>query len=106
MSVLHICGDTNHLIAEMEKAGSDGLSLDKQVDFPSAYDALQGDTVLIGNIDPVSVMAFDDADSVKRKSKGLLDAMGERKNFILSTGCDVPPNAPIANIRAMMEASE
>jgi uroporphyrinogen decarboxylase len=27
--VLHICGDTNHLISEMAKAGADGLSLDK-----------------------------------------------------------------------------
>lgn len=104
MSVLHICGDSNHLIAEMEKTGANGLSLDKQVDLPSAHDGLGGDTVLIGNIDPVSVVAFDDAETVKGKSRALYRSMGTRKNFILSTGCDVPPNAPIENLVAMMQA--
>ena len=104
MSILHICGDTNHLIAEMERTGPDGLSLDKQVDFPKAYGTLRNDTVLIGNIDPVSVLTFDDADTVKRKSQELLQAMKGKKNFILSTGCDVPPDAPIENIQQMMAA--
>lgn len=105
MSILHICGDSNHLIAEMEKTGADGLSLDKQVDLPSAYDGLGGETVLIGNIDPVSVVTFDEAETVRRKSRALYRSMGARKNFILSTGCDVPPNAPVENLVAMMQAA-
>lgn len=101
ISVLHICGDTNHLIGEMEKVGADGLSLDKQVDFPKVYDSLNPDTVLIGNLDPVSVIAFDTPESIIEKAGNLLQAMKEKRNFILSTGCDVPPNAPIQNIKAM-----
>ena len=106
MSVLHICGDTNHLIAEMAKTGANGLSLDKQVDLPSANDCMGGDTVLIGNIDPVSVVNFDDEEMVKRKSRALYRSMNARNNFILSTGCDVPPNAPIENLVAMMQAAD
>lgn len=104
ISILHICGDTNHLIGEMEKTGSNGLSLDKQVDLPNTCQTLQPDTVLIGNLDPVSVLTLDDADAVRRKSRELLDAMNGKDNFILSTGCDVPPNAPIENIQSMMAA--
>ncbi len=104
ISILHICGDTSHLIGEMEKTHPDALSLDKQVDFSNAYKFLQHDTVLIGNIDPVSVVTFGDADSVKHRCGELLDAMKGKENFILSTGCDVPPNAPVDNIKAMIAA--
>ncbi len=104
ISILHICGDTSHLIAEMEKTGPDALSLDKQVNFPNAHQSLQHDTVLIGNVDPVSVVTFGDADSVKHRCRELLDAMQGKENFILSTGCDVPPNAPMDNIKAMIAA--
>jgi uroporphyrinogen decarboxylase len=102
--VLHICGDTNHLILEMEKTGADGLSLDKQVVLPQAYDTLCDETVLIGNIDPVSVLTFSDTAAVKSKSLELIQAMQAKENFILSSGCDIPPLAPIENIKAMVSA--
>ena len=102
MHVLHICGDTNHLIAEMEKTGANGLSLDKQVYLPEAWNTLRRDTVLIGNIDPVSVLTFSDAASVRKKSLELVRAMDGKENFILSSGCDIPQLAPVENIKAMV----
>lgn len=100
--VLHICGDTNHLVLEMEKTGADGLSLDKQVVLPQVYDTLKKDTVLIGNIDPVSVLTLSDADAVKAASLELVQAMQGKDHFVLSSGCDIPPLAPIDNIRALV----
>ena len=102
ISVLHICGNTNHIVIEMEKTGADGLSLDKQVKLPEIYGSLQAGTVLIGNIDPVSIVTFGDAESVRGKSQDLVSAMRSNRNFILSTGCDIPANAPIENIQAIM----
>ena len=105
MRVLHICGDTNHVISEMEETGPDGLSLDKQVDLSEIQGRLRNDTVLIGNVDPVSVLTFGDADLVKRKSEELIQSMDGKGNFILSTGCDIPQYAPIENIKAMMSVN-
>ncbi len=102
MSVLHICGDTNHLISEMESTGADGLSLDKQVSMPDAYSKLNGNTVLIGNIDPVTVITLSDPKNIRKKSIEMIKEMAGKKNFILSTGCDVPQDAPIDNLKAMM----
>ena len=102
--VLHICGDTNHIMTKMEETGPDGLSLDKQVNLPEVYGQLSGDTVLMGNIDPVSVINFADRDLVKNLSEDLIRAMNGKKNYILSTGCDIPQTAPIENIKAMMSA--
>ena len=106
MRVLHICGDTNHLISEMAKTSADGLSLDKQVNLPEASKTLGNDTVLIGNIDPVSVLTFGDAASVKQKSLGLIQSMNGKENFILSSGCDIPPLAPVENIQAMVSVRD
>jgi len=102
MSVLHICGNANRLISEMEETGPDGLSLAVQVNLSEAYDRLSKDTVLIGNVDPVSVVLFGDPDSVKRKSEELINAMVGKRNFVFSTGCDIPQNTPFENIKAMM----
>lgn len=102
MGVLHICGDTNHLISEMAKTGPDGLSLDKQVNLVEVCDRLDKDMVVIGNVDPVSVVTFGHENMVKEKSEELIRAMRGKENFILSTGCDIPQSAPIGNIKAMM----
>ncbi|MEJ2097063.1 MAG: uroporphyrinogen decarboxylase family protein [Deltaproteobacteria bacterium] len=105
MRVLHICGDTNHLVLEMEKTGADGLSLDKHVPLPQAYDTLRHETVLIGNIDPVSVLTFRTAAEVKSSCRELVQAMQGKKNFILSSGCDIPQLAPIENIKALVSSA-
>ena len=102
MSVLHICGDTNHLISQMAETGPDGLSLDRQVNLPKVCDQLDGDMVVIGNVDPVSVVTFGNENMVKEKSEELIRTMRGKENFILSTGCDIPQTAPIGNIKAMM----
>jgi len=106
MSVLHICGDTNHLISEMEETGPDGLSLDKQVSMPEVYHRLNNGTVLIGNIDPVSILALGTPGLVRKESEELKKAMEGKRNFILSTGCDVPQNASLDNIRAMISVKD
>jgi uroporphyrinogen decarboxylase len=89
------------LIAEMETTGAEGLSLDSQVDIPAVHNRLAGETVLIGNVNPVNEIMFGLPESVREKSEQLIRAM-EGKNFILSTGCDVPQNAPLENIKAMI----
>ena len=93
---------TNHLISEMESTGPNGLSVDKQVNLPEAYSKLNGDTVLIGNIDPVTVITFEDPETIREKSTEMVKGMEGKKNFIFSTGCDVPQDAPIENLKAML----
>jgi uroporphyrinogen decarboxylase len=106
MSVLHICGDTNHLIPEMLATGPDGLSLDKQINMPDVYPKLNNNTVLIGNIDPVSVVTLGEPGAIRKQSEEMIKAMAGNKNFIFSTGCDVPQDAPLENLKAMMSVRD
>lgn len=103
ISVLHICGNTKHLIKPMAETGAQGLSLDAAVDLAQVASEVPEDLVLIGNIDPVRVMVNASPEEVRRAVSDLLDLMAPYPNFILSTGCDLPPETPLENIAAFME---
>ncbi len=102
MMVLHICGDTTHILREMCATGAHGLSLDAPVNMRAAAGVVDPDVVLIGNVDPVGVMLHRDAAGVAQAVRELLDTMSGIENFILSTGCDLPYETPHENIDAFM----
>lgn len=100
-AVLHICGNTNHLLKEMVATGVDGLSLDSVLDLPTAASTVPPDVVLIGNLNPVELTRWSE-EEVARETLGLLEKMKGFENFILSSGCDLPPETPIENIQSML----
>ena len=103
MTALHVCGDTTRLVPAMSRVEVQGLSLDFMVDFHQAASKLPSDMVLIGNVDPVSVMLNESPDGVRKAVRKLLEDMAPYENFILSTGCDLPQATPLENIRAFLE---
>jgi uroporphyrinogen decarboxylase len=58
----------------------------------------------MGNIDPVGIMKMSSAKEVKAFVADLLKKTSEFDNFVLSTGCDMPPHVPSENISAFFEA--
>ncbi|NDJ76823.1 MAG: hypothetical protein GYB65_11235 [Chloroflexi bacterium] len=104
LPILHICGKTTHLIDAMVETGAQGLSLDSLVDFPTIAQQVPQDVVLIGNINPTAVMVDETPQGVYAATRELLESMAPYPNFILSTGCDLPPETPLANIQAFMDA--
>jgi uroporphyrinogen decarboxylase len=103
-SILHICGNTKNLVRVMCETGVQGLSLDAPVDFVATIQQIPENIVLIGNVDPVSIMVNGTPDQVRLAVKSLLEKMEPYPNFILSTGCDLPPETMLKNIQAFMEA--
>ncbi len=103
-TVLHICGNTEHLIDKMCATGVQALSLDSLVNMPKIAAKMPADVVLIGNINPVATMLQGDRNKVVADTCALLEAMREHDNFIMSTGCDLPAETPLENIVAMVEA--
>jgi uroporphyrinogen decarboxylase len=102
--ILHICGDTTSLICEMIKTNCKGISLDAMVDLQHAANLISSDILILGNIDPVRVLAFGNKEEVEEKVKKLLFDMRGVDNFILSSGCDIPLDTPLENIEAFMKA--
>jgi len=53
--ILHICGNSTHLLKKMSNIGAAGLSLDSPVNLREASKIVPGNVALIGNLDPVGI---------------------------------------------------
>lgn len=95
-SILHICGDTTHLFSEFRKLKSIfGLSLDSDVDLRLAYERTR--KTVIGNVNPV-IIARASKQRIYREISALVRKMEGISDFVLSSGCDLPPETPLDNI--------
>jgi uroporphyrinogen decarboxylase len=103
--ILHICGNTNHLIKSMLDSGAVGLSLDSGINFEELKKIIPQEITLMGNLNPVKIFLQSTSDQVAEATKSLKESMKDTKNFILSSGCDLPLNTPLENIEAFMKAA-
>jgi len=104
MVILHNCGNTGHCTAAMVDTGARGLHFGNKADMIDALVACPADCLVMGNIDPVGVLQMASPDDVKSAVTTLLNKTSAYPNFILSTGCDVPPGVPEENIKAFYDA--
>jgi len=126
ITLLHICGDIAPLIPEMIKTRVHGISIDSAVDIVEVLSQLDNGKAVVGNIDPVKEMVFSTPEKIRERVVQLRGKMhqyekalvsrchpvveekdefrqGLHSNFILSTGCDLPPEVPLENITAFVE---
>jgi uroporphyrinogen decarboxylase len=60
----------------------------------------------MGNIDPAGTLRMGTPEKVKGETRDLLERCAKYPNFVLSSGCDIPPMTPWENIDAFFEASK
>lgn len=104
--VLHNCGNTGHCTEAMVKSGAAALHFGNRANMVEALRNCPADIPVMGNIDPVGILGQASPETVKAETLKLLEATAAWDNFILSTGCDVPPHIPFANIEAFYGALE
>jgi uroporphyrinogen decarboxylase len=92
----------------MAGSGVAALSLDSAefgVDLVRVAQMLPDHVAAMGNISPTRVLKDGSPDDVREAVAGLLRKMAPYPNFILSTGCDVPPQTPLENLAAFMRTA-
>ena len=104
--ILHNCGNTGHCTDAMIKSGAAALHFGNKADMEEALRACPAGIPVMGNLDPVGILGQASADIVRAETLKLLEATAGWDNFVLSTGCDVPPHIPFENIAAFYEALE
>lgn len=102
---LHICGNTTNIIPKMVDTGCDGLSIDAPVDLVGVKNLIPDDVLVIGNVNPVATIAYGSREDVEKESTALIEGMKDRKNYVLSSGCDIPADAKLDNIHAMIDVA-
>lgn len=102
--ILHNCGNGGHATEAMVKSGARGLHFGNKADMVKALDNVPEDILVMGNLDPVGLLKLATSGEVYRVTTDLLEQTTARNNFILSSGCDVPPEIPFSNIEAFYKA--
>ena len=99
-SVLHICGETGHLLPSIKRSGATALSVDQRMDPVKVKKVLNGEMALIGNVSPTESLLFGTPDTVETESRACLRAGVD----VLAPGCGLAPRTPTGNIRAMVSS--
>ncbi len=102
--ILHNCGNGGHATEAMVKSGARGLHFGNKIDMVKALNDTPEDILVMGNLDPVGLFKHATAEDVYKATKELLEKTSGRNNFIVSSGCDVPPEIPFNNIEAFYKA--
>lgn len=100
---LHIAGPTAPILSLYPQAGVDLANIDYEVD-PSEARYTMSQTCIDGNIRPLSFVE-ETPQAIADESSRLLDLFADRGGFILSSGCEIPPEARPENISAMVNAA-
>lgn len=103
LSILHADGNWLPMLkyfTELPK-GCMHLELDGSTDIHAAYEILKGHTSIRGDV-PATMLAYGTPDEVAAYSEDLVQ-MGMQGGFMLSSGCEVPLNAKLENVKAMMD---
>jgi len=103
-SKLHICGNITQLMPRLIETGVNILDVDHLVkDMAPFVDLLGPRQVLLGNLDPVSIVQDGTPELVREEV--IRCAQETRGRGIVSAGCEIPVDTPAENYRAFFEAA-
>ena len=98
--ILHNCGNTTNLVDSMVSTGCEGFHFGNAVKMTDILPQVPTDKLVFGNLDPVSVFKNGSPEEIMAKTTDLLLKTSGYKNFVLSSGCDIPPGTPLENTDA------
>lgn len=102
--VLHNCGNKGHCTEAMLYTGANAYHFGNAIDIIETLKYCPKDKLIMGNVDPVGIMKMKSSDEIKSYVTELLNNTSSFNNYVLSTGCDLPPHVPSKNIDAFFEA--
>jgi uroporphyrinogen decarboxylase len=102
--ILHNCAARALHLPVILETGLKTFHFGAPMDLVQALGAVPSDVVLCGNLDPAGVFCQLPPGEVTARAGALLAATAGHRNHVLSSGCDVPPNAPLASLDAFYAA--
>lgn len=104
--ILHNCGNRGQCTEAMLATGAIGYHFGNAIDMAETIAQLPADVLCLGNLDPVGVFKMGTPESIEKDAAALLEQLADYPNFVISSGCDTPPNVPQANVEAFYRAVE
>ena len=105
--VYHNCGDnTPRMTQSILSTGAAAYHFGNAIDMADMMTKFPGDTVVMGNVDPAGVLRQGTPETVREATLAVMGKCCGYPNFVISSGCDIPPATPWENIDAFFGAVE
>lgn len=105
--VYHNCGPAvNRQVSEILSCGAWAYHFGNAADMAEMMSLIPEDVLVMGNVDPVSVLRNGTPASVRETTLKVMDACCGHKNFLISSGCDIPPCTDFDNIDMFFKTVE
>ena len=101
----HNCGNSvPQMLDSIYQLDAAAYHFGNAVDMAEIMAKTPADILAMGNIDPAGEFASGTVESITAATKALLEKCGAYKNFVPSSGCDIPAHAKWENIQAFFAA--
>ncbi|MCL2878701.1 MAG: uroporphyrinogen decarboxylase family protein [Treponema sp.] len=103
--VYHNCGlNKVKFLPSVIGIGADACHFGNSIDMPQVLAEMPSDMLVLGNISPSSEFRNGTPQSIYTAATELLRKCSGYGNFIISSGCDIPPLSPWSNIDSFFRA--
>lgn len=105
--VYHNCGNcTIQMIDSILSIGAPMLHFGNAIAMDEMMSHIPENIVAMGNVDPASKFRNGTPESIRESTLDVMEKCCKYKNFVISSGCDVPPMSSWDNIHAFFHAVE
>lgn len=103
--IYHNCGNNTPLMVDsFLTIGASAYHFGNAIDLCDMLDRMPASIPVMGNVDPAGQFCMGTPDSIRDATIDLLSRAAKHKNFVISSGCDIPPATPWGNIEAFYKA--
>lgn len=104
--IYHNCGNNTPLMMDsILRTGCDGYHFGDAVNMADLVDKVPQNLLVMGNVSPSAQFLSGTPESIRESTLRVMEACCPgHPNFVISSGCDIPPRSPWENIDAFFAA--
>lgn len=103
--IYHNCGNNTILMIDSILAtGATAFHFGNSISMKEMLTHIPSNIVAMGNVDPAGQFKDGTPESIMEETKRIMDECCSNDNFVISSGCDIPPASKWENIDAFFKA--
>ena len=100
-ALILFCGNTaTEMTNPLASIGAMGYHFGNAVNMEDALEKMPADRLVMGNVDPAGQFRNGTTESIRKATLEVMEKCCTHDNFIISSGCDIPPMSKWENIDA------
>ena len=102
----HNCGNIEPLMDSIKDIDAVAYSFGNAINMEVPMEALPAEKMIIGNIDPAGTLRNGTPEQIRKETLELMERCCKYPNFVIASGCDIPPMTSLENLQAFFDAVE